>query len=141
MLSHWLSRYYLTVVNKFPIFLSHQKIVNLTCIQSTTMLNQKILLLVATRVDYSHIKCLCNFEEGCCIHILLTVPYPCPLCDQSERFKYTCLGLGSIHAWLNFVAAIGSVVTESGQSDIISEIHGGGQKLLSGKQFPRISGT
>ena len=38
---------------------------------------------------------------------------------------------------MSFVGAIGSLLAESGLSDILSEVFGGVPKMLSGKKFPQ----
>ena len=57
--------------------------------------------------------------------------------DQPERFKDMYLRLGGIHAVMSFAEAVGSLMAESGLSDILSEVFGGVPKKLSGKKFPQ----
>ena len=57
--------------------------------------------------------------------------------DQPERFKDTYLRLGDMHALMTFAGAVGSLMAESGLSDIVSEVFGGVPKMLSGKKFPQ----
>ena len=57
--------------------------------------------------------------------------------DQPERFKDTYLRLGDMHALMTFAGAVGSLMAESGLSDILSEVFGGVPKMLSGKKFPQ----
>ena len=57
--------------------------------------------------------------------------------DQPERFKDMYLRLGGMHALMSFAGAVGSLMAESGLSDIISEVFGGVPKMLSGKKFPQ----
>ena len=45
--------------------------------------------------------------------------------DQPETFKDMYLRLGGMHALMSFVGAIGSLMTESGLSDVLSEVFGG----------------
>ena len=57
--------------------------------------------------------------------------------DQPERFKDMYLRLGDMHALMGFAGAVGSLMAESGLSDILSEVLGGVPKMLSGKKFPQ----
>ena len=54
--------------------------------------------------------------------------------DQPERFKDMYLSLGAL---MSFAGAVGSLMAESGLSDILSEVFGGVPKMLSGKKFPQ----
>ena len=42
-----------------------------------------------------------------------------------------------MHALMSFAGAVGSLMVESGLSDILSEVFGGIPKMLSGKKFPQ----
>ena len=42
-----------------------------------------------------------------------------------------------MHALMSFAGAVGSLMGESGLSDILSEVFGGVRKMLSGKKFPQ----
>ena len=55
--------------------------------------------------------------------------------DQLETFKDMCRCLGGKHALMSFVGAIGSLMTESGLSDVLSEVFRGVPKMLSGKKL------
>ena len=57
--------------------------------------------------------------------------------DQPERFTDMYLRLGGMHALVSFAGAVGSLMAESGLSDILSEVFGGVPKMLSGKKFPQ----
>jgi len=57
--------------------------------------------------------------------------------NQPERFKHMFLCLGGMHALMSFVGAIGSLMADSGLSDVLSEVFGGVPKMLSGKKFPQ----
>ena len=57
--------------------------------------------------------------------------------DQPERFKDMYLRLGGMHALMSFAGDVGSLMAESGLSDILSEVFGGVPKMLSGKKFPQ----
>ena len=57
--------------------------------------------------------------------------------DQPERFKDMYLRLGGMHTLISFAGAVGSLMAESGLSDILSEVFGGVPKMLSGKKFPQ----
>ena len=57
--------------------------------------------------------------------------------EQPNMFKDMYLRLGGMHALMSFVGAIGSLMTDSGLSDILSEVFGGVPKMLSGKKFPQ----
>ena len=54
-----------------------------------------------------------------------------------SRFQNMYLRLGGMHALMSFVGAIGSLMAESGISDILSGVFGGVPKMLSGKKFPQ----
>ena len=47
------------------------------------------------------------------------------------------LRLGGMHALMSFAGAVGSLMAESGLSDILSGVFGGVPKMLSGKKFPQ----
>ena len=57
--------------------------------------------------------------------------------DQPETFKDMYFRLYGKHALMSFVGAIGSLMTASGLSDVLSEVLGGILKMLSGKKFPQ----
>ena len=57
--------------------------------------------------------------------------------DQPERSKDIYLRLGGMHALMSSAEAVGSLMAESGISDILSEVFGGVPKMLSGKKFPQ----
>ena len=48
-----------------------------------------------------------------------------------QRFKDMYLRLGGMHALMSFAGAVGSLMAESGLSDILSEVFGGVPKMLS----------
>ena len=52
-----------------------------------------------------------------------------------QIFKDIYLRLGGIHALMSFAGDVGSLMAESGLSDILSEVFGRVQKMLSGKKF------
>ena len=54
-----------------------------------------------------------------------------------DKFNEMYLRLGGMHALMSFVGAIGTLMDESGLSDILKEVFGGVQKMLSGKKFPQ----
>ena len=54
-----------------------------------------------------------------------------------EKFQHMYLRLGGMHALMSFVGAIGSLLAESGLSDVLSDVFGGVAKMLSGKKFPQ----
>ena len=56
--------------------------------------------------------------------------------DQLETFKDMYCCLGGMHALMSCVGAIGSLMTESGLSDVLSEVFRV-PKMLSGKRFPQ----
>ena len=47
------------------------------------------------------------------------------------------LRLGGMHALMSFAGAVGSLMAESGLSDILSEVFGGVPKMFSGKNVPQ----
>ena len=73
-----------------------------------------------------------------------------PTCDQQlycvavqvlwahpEKLPEMYLRLGGMHALMSFVGAVGTLMTESGLSDVLSEVFGGVSKMLSSKKFPK----
>ena len=42
-----------------------------------------------------------------------------------------------MHAFMSFVGSIGTLVAESGLSDVLSSVCAGVAKMLSGKKFPQ----
>ena len=62
--------------------------------------------------------------------------YRVVLWAHPDRFKDMYLRLGGMHALMSFVGAIGTLMAKSGLSDILTEVFGGVQKMLSGKKFP-----
>ena len=52
-----------------------------------------------------------------------------------SRFRNMYSRLGGMQALMSFVGVIGSLMAESGISDILSGVFGGAPKMLSGKKF------
>ena len=59
--------------------------------------------------------------------------------DQPATFKDMYFRLSGMHALMSIVGAIGSLMTESGLFDVLSEVYvfGGIAKMQSGKKFPQ----
>ena len=57
--------------------------------------------------------------------------------DQPERCKDMYLRLGGMHTLMSFAGAVGSLMAESGLSNILSEVFGRVPKMFSGKKFPQ----
>ena len=59
------------------------------------------------------------------------------LWSYPEKFPETYLRLGGMHALMSFVGSIGTLMTDTGRSEVLGEVFGGVQKMLSGKKFPQ----
>ena len=53
-----------------------------------------------------------------------------------DRFPNLILRLGGMHMLMSFVGAIGTLMTETGLSEILKSVFGGVEKMLTGKKFP-----
>ena len=54
-----------------------------------------------------------------------------------ERFRNIILRLGGMHALMSFIGCIGTLMAESGLSDILEGTFAGVPKMLLGKKFPQ----
>ena len=54
-----------------------------------------------------------------------------------EQFLNVVLRLGGMHMLMSFIGSIGSLMSESGLSEILDAVFAGVPKLLSGKKFPQ----
>ena len=54
-----------------------------------------------------------------------------------DKFENVILRLGGMHSLMSFVGSIGTLMEESGLSEILSDVFGGVSKMLSGKKFPQ----
>ena len=54
-----------------------------------------------------------------------------------EKFHELYLRLGGMHALMSFVGAVGTLMAESGLSDVLSSVFAGVTKMLSGNKFPQ----
>ena len=55
----------------------------------------------------------------------------------TEKFSNVILRLGWMHSLMSFVGSIGTLMADTGLSDIMSSEFGGVSKMLTGKSFPR----
>ena len=54
-----------------------------------------------------------------------------------ERFTKFIPRLGGMHTLMNFVGAVGTLMSDSGLEDVMKAAFGGVAKMLSGKNFPQ----
>ena len=54
-----------------------------------------------------------------------------------ERFSNVILRLGGMHSLMSFIGSIGTLMADTGLSDIMSYVFGGVSKMLTGKKFPQ----
>lgn len=54
-----------------------------------------------------------------------------------ERFSNVILWLGGMHSLMSFIGSIGTLMADTGLSDIMSSVFGGVSKMLTGKKFPQ----
>ena len=52
-----------------------------------------------------------------------------------ERFSNVILRLGGMHSPMSFIGSIGTLMADTGLSDIVSSVFGGVSKMLTGKRF------
>ena len=57
-----------------------------------------------------------------------------------DTFQDMYQSLGGMHALMSFVGAIGTLMDESGLSDILSDVFGGVLKMLNRKFSPKYQG-
>ncbi len=62
------------------------------------------------------------------LHVMWTYP---------DHFKNVILRLGGMHALMSFVGSIGTLMAESGLSEVLGDVFGGVSKMLTGKKFPQ----
>ena len=55
----------------------------------------------------------------------------------AERFDNFILRLGRVHSLMNFIRCVGTLMTDSGLSDVMECAFGGVASILSGKRFPQ----
>ena len=53
-----------------------------------------------------------------------------------DLFPNLILRLGGMHVLMSFVGAVGTLMTETGVSEILKLVFGGVKKMLTGKKFP-----
>lgn len=54
-----------------------------------------------------------------------------------ERFSNVILRLGGMHSLMSFIGSIGTLMADTGLSDIMSAVFGGVSKMLTGKKYPQ----
>ena len=54
-----------------------------------------------------------------------------------ERFSNVILQLGGMHSLMNFIGSIGTLMADTGLSDIMFSVFSGVSKMFTGKRFPQ----
>ena len=54
-----------------------------------------------------------------------------------KRFENVILRLGGMHSLMSFIGAIGTLMADTGLSEVMSDTFGGVPKMLTGKKFPQ----